>query len=313
MDIQKDANVNFNTKINENEEIDSNLDLNDITDLNKIQKNVIDNLFMVNGLDCRKLYYGNVIFFCLVDLFDCLDYKKLNTTYLLHCLDDTDMFTVDDLQALYKEETENDINKEIINSLDQYEKKYTYINQSALIELVNYTTQGDKLNFFYSFVYNKLIPTIDNIFYNPDKDKEMVNGVKNIIEDEKKKLFLIYKTSTRGYAIRNNVDPELINKGLIKKENIIVQDDLNSIDFYDCLKEEGIKQSRLLKRNIIFWLRSINPEFKKTFDENAETINRLFNQVRPYKISGNNLFLNNNKIEDIVELYNRYKNNNMFC
>lgn len=325
MEINKSNNINnseneiklisetSNEKNKDDVYIDSNV--NNIPNLNEVQKNVIDNLFMVNGLKCRKLYYGNLIFFCLVDIFDCFDYKQLNTTFLLHYLDDSDMFTIDALQELYKDEIDNDINKEVIESLNKYEKRYTYINQSALIELVNYTSKEHKLNFFYTFVYNKLIPTVHNIFYNPVDDKQMVNGVINIIEqneENNKKLFLIYKTSSNTYTIRDNVQPELLNQGIIKKENIIIQDDSGDIDFYNCLKEEGFKQSRQLKRSIIFWLRSINPEFKKTFDANAEMINRMFNQVRPYKISGNNLFLNNNKIEDIIDIYNRFKNSYIF-
>ncbi|QKE44574.1 putative Bro-N domain-containing protein [Yalta virus] len=319
---------------------------NDVIDVNKIQKNIIDKLFIVNGLKCRKLYYNQVVFFCLVDICDCMDYKQLNTTFFLNYLLEKDMFTIDELLELYKDETENDINKDIIESLNKFERRYTYINQKALVDLVNYTSKEHTLNFFYTFVYNKLIPTINNIFFNssetnlPDcsseNDKEMVNGVKNIIASDiseetdnnskivqskeninalknSKRLFLVYKiSSTDNYIVCDKVDPILLEQGVIQKNNIIIQDDADLMDFYNCLKEEGMNQSRRLKRSIIGWLRSINPDFKKTFDENADLINKMFNQIRPYKIVGNNLFLNSNKIEEVIDVYNRCKNTYIF-
>lgn len=100
-------------------------------------KKITDELFVSNGFECRKLYYGKKVYYCVRDIFKCLGYTEDRGTVnkMLNKLRNEDKFLIKDLEKRNKtdraSQTRSDfnINKELIDSLNKYEKDFTFVNK----------------------------------------------------------------------------------------------------------------------------------------------------------------------------------------
>ena len=96
-------------------------------------KKIVDDLFSSQGFECRKLFYGDEVFYCGRDILKCLGYSEDSRKVYesLSKLRSEDKFTINALEEKYQS-LSLDTNKELISSLNQYEMKYIYINTNGL-------------------------------------------------------------------------------------------------------------------------------------------------------------------------------------
>lgn len=138
-----------------------------LKDLSIEFKKITNDLFSLNGFECRKLYYGKRVYYCARDILLCLGYDE--DLKILKKLRDCDKFYIKDLEEMYKttlicqDSYDFDINKELIDSQDKYEKKNIYINDSALYFLIETSTKEESKP-FQDFVYYTLFPTIYKVY-----------------------------------------------------------------------------------------------------------------------------------------------------
>lgn len=107
-------------------------------------KKIVDDLFSSQGFECRKLFYGDEVFYCGRDILSCLKYisNDKNVSKTLNKLREQDKFTIKDLQEKYSShgfKLSDDPNKELISSLNQYEMQHIYINTNGLKTLLSTT------------------------------------------------------------------------------------------------------------------------------------------------------------------------------
>ena len=79
-------------------------------------KNILDDLFNSNGFECRKLFYGDEIFYCGKDILKCLGYgqDRKDVYKALSKLEECVKFTINELEEKYSPSTlkvDNEINK----------------------------------------------------------------------------------------------------------------------------------------------------------------------------------------------------------
>lgn len=134
-------------------------------------KTIVNFLFKSNGFQCRKLFYGNEVFYCCRDILMCSNYSEYMgiITEILLLINKDDKFTIKELEEKYSWSTSktdnNNIsnqNKELISSQEQYELEYIYINKTVLYKLISYFKKP-KAKAFKDFIY-RILPILDDIY-----------------------------------------------------------------------------------------------------------------------------------------------------
>jgi prophage antirepressor-like protein len=66
-------------------------------------KKIVDELFSSQGFECRKLFYGDEVFYCGRDILKCLGYseEKRKVYESLNKLREEDKFTIGELEEKY--------------------------------------------------------------------------------------------------------------------------------------------------------------------------------------------------------------------
>merc|ERR1712065_66424 len=127
---------------------------NKMTSFNELAlafRNIIDDLFNSNGFECRKLFYGDEIFYCGRDILKCLNYSEngRDITKILLKINDKDKFTIGELLKLHSSlalKASDDLNKDFGSS------------------------QKAEAKPFQDFIYDTLLPALDN------KYKELIKS-----------------------------------------------------------------------------------------------------------------------------------------
>ena len=142
----------------------------------------INNLFISYGFECRKLFYGGEIFYCVIDILKCLgysEYKAVLKKTLKKNISKNNRFTIKQLQEKYKTcscfSGKNDINNDLISSQDEDELEYIYTNKLGLCRITGSPNNLEVGSFRY-FVYIVLLPTLDNKYKEMLK-KKIINSM----------------------------------------------------------------------------------------------------------------------------------------
>lgn len=143
----------------------------DIDYLSSELKKIIDDLFEDSAFDCKKLYFKNKkyvcndIYYCTEDVLKCLGYLNKDViNRKLGMLSKDEKYTIYDLYEKYIEDINNfdynqDLNNELIKSLNRYEMEQIYISETTLFELINSSSQ-DKAQPFQKFINRQLLPLL---------------------------------------------------------------------------------------------------------------------------------------------------------
>jgi len=194
-------------------------------------RNIIDDLFNSNGFECRKLFYGDEIFYCGRDILKCLNYSEngRDITKILLKINDKDKFTIGELLKLHSSlalKASDDLNKDLISSQNQYELKYIYINKQALYRLIGSSKKAEAKP-FQDFIYDTLLPALDN------KYKELIKSE----QEKNNELQKMFKESEKDRKDLKNQIQELLsgveiikqNTEILKEDNEIINEELNNI------------------------------------------------------------------------------------
>ncbi|QKE44472.1 putative Bro-N domain-containing protein [Yalta virus] len=206
-------------------------------------KNIIDDLFNSNNFECRKLVYGKDIYYCGRDILKCLNYNEDKNAIkeVLLKLDKSDKFTIKELEEKYSSgilklphDNFKEINKEILNSLNQYEMKYIYINKIGLYELIG-SSKKPEAKPFKNFIYRILLPALDN------KYEELLNQKDDKINQLQTKIDQLLKNTEQ---ILDNTEILKQNNEILKEDNNIINEELNTIK--EELTDVNEKQDNLI-------------------------------------------------------------------
>ena len=192
-------------------------------------RNIIDDLFNSNGFECRKLFYGDEIFYCGRDILKCLNYgdERRSVREILSKINENDKFTIKELQEKYlslhlkgsDKNIECGINQELLNKLDKYEMKYIYVNKVALYELIG-SSKKPEAKPFKDFIYRTLLPALDN------KYKELLNQKNDKIDELNTKIDQLLSGVE---VIKQNTEILKQDNIELKEDNEIINEELNNI------------------------------------------------------------------------------------
>lgn len=99
---------------------------------------ILSELSNKSSFECKKLYYEDEVYFCVRDVLKYLKYgnQEYDISRSLKKLKDLDKFTIIQLQEMYNYTNENDPNKELLASLNQYQMKHMYVDRKGLKQLL---------------------------------------------------------------------------------------------------------------------------------------------------------------------------------
>jgi hypothetical protein len=102
-------------------------------------KKLFDELSKQNGFECKKLYYGDEVYYCVRDVLKCLKYsnEEYDISRGLKKLKNLDKFTIIQLQEKYNYTNENDPNKNLLNSLNRYQMKHMYVDNEGMKHILS--------------------------------------------------------------------------------------------------------------------------------------------------------------------------------
>ncbi len=253
-------------------------------------KKIIDDLFSSQGFECRKLFYGDEVFYCGRDILKCLNYSEEKSAIkeMLSKLDKNDKFTIKELEEKYNqslggsfkmppngiEEKYNqslggsfkmppngieDLNQKLISSLDRYEMKYIYINKIALYELIG-SSKKLEAKPFKDFIYRTLLPALDN------KYKELMNQKDDKIDE----LIKLNRELLSGVeTLKVNTDT-LLQDNIILKQNTetLKQDNSLLLEKTDTLLQDNniLKQDNEIINNELNTIKEDQDELKTVIE-----------------------------------------------
>lgn len=233
---------------------------------------IIDNLFISNGYECRKLFYCDGIFYCCKDVLKCLNYSQDTDSEkeILSKINNNNKFRIKELKEKHRRCPSFldgiDTNIDLFSSQNEEEIKYIYINQTALLELIT-SLKTAEANIFKDFVYKSLLPTLDTInnyfteiteegfikmgkrcgeYENIIEEKELGNlssllkeDNDEVLDDDKKLLEYIKILKKENSTLERE-------KFLLERRNSILEKDYEDIKYY--------KENKFFKTYILFSL-----------------------------------------------------------
>lgn len=186
--------------------------MNSDTELNKTFgdyafefNNIINDIFNINIKNCKKICYGNEVYYSLSDLTDFLNID--NNKNILNVLRDQDMFTLKQLKKKYSRVLLSfcnicyyDTNKEVISYIGKQEDNYIFVNYIGLYCILG-QSKHPAIKKYNSFIYCELLPYLRKYSF----EKNNNSDIKENIETIKKKIKIIYDTQNEILnQIKNN-------------------------------------------------------------------------------------------------------------
>lgn len=158
-------------------------------------KEVVNNIFKDNNFECKKLFYkndkfiGNDIYYSTSDLLKCLHFqgKDEEAIEMIKKLPSDSKFKIFQLENSYAEfdliqgNEYLELNQKLIYSLTRPQLDEIYVNMQGLFDLIEFF-QTDKALRFQKFVYNTLLPGIDEYYQN------IINRLKTRIDNLSNRL-----------------------------------------------------------------------------------------------------------------------------
>lgn len=204
-------------------------------------KKIVDELFSSQGFECRRLVYGKNIYYCGRDILKCLNYSEEKSVIrrTLNKLREQDKFTIEFLERNYIQgrhaqyPSEVNINKDLLDSLDQYERNYIFINKTALYYLIG-NSKKEEAKPFQDFIYYILLPALDNKYeelmnQKDDKIDELINLSKEQNNQIKELLSGVETIKNKNDQLLEKVDTLLQDNTILKEDNEIINNELNTI------------------------------------------------------------------------------------
>ena len=300
-------------------------------------KKIVDDLFSSQGFECRRLVYGKNIYYCGRDILKCLNYSedKKVISKTLNKLRDEDKFTIDVLESKkysrsYSQgDPDINVNKDLLDSLDQYERNYIFINKQALYYLIG-NSKKEEAKPFQDFIYYTLLPALDDkyeelMIQKNDKIDELINLSKEQSNQIKEQNNQIKELISGVETLKGNTET-LVQDNTILKQNTetLKQDNVLLLEKTDTLLQDNtiLKEDNKIINNELNTIKEDQDELKNTI-ENILIPNRnlppqdidfvhgfaiyKINDTSYYCVRGQNKYIRNKlkdiKREDII-IYN---------
>lgn len=107
--------------------------------LSVIFKDLIEEIFITHGFTCRKLYYGNEVYYCARDILKALNYSSHRTSIFntLLKLKHINKFTIQELQDIYNIEIDHNI--DVLLSNQRNHDRFIYVNKEGFETILQTT------------------------------------------------------------------------------------------------------------------------------------------------------------------------------
>lgn len=191
-------------------------------------KKFADDLFSSNGFECKKIYDGSDVYYCGRDILLCLGYddddhvisrilEKIKYKYTIDSLKEGfDIYIPDFVYQKFI-----DVNKEVIDFLDNNDKDCIFIDKVGLDFLIK-NSNKEMVKPFKDFVYGTLLPKLYN-FHTEFIEKKVVEekeAERKVVEEKEAEKKVVENIVETTEAEGKEAEEKVVEKILETEETV---------------------------------------------------------------------------------------------